>query len=138
MLLGVLTMHGCGGGAGPGGSGAPGEQPSSEGPASPSLELATQQPTKSGLAAGTYVGVLGADTIEGGCTYIQTADGRRYEIVPPDGWELRAGAAEFVAPDGTVVARAGDTVTVRGHEADMVSICQIGPIIQAVDIVSGG
>jgi hypothetical protein len=82
--------------------------------------------------------VLGADSIEGGCTYLQTADGQRYEIIPPDGWALRKGAAELVAPDGRVVARAGDAVTVKGHEADMVSICQIGPIIQAVEVTVGG
>jgi len=82
--------------------------------------------------------VLGADSIEGGCSYLQTADGQRYEIIPPDGWELRKGAAELVAPDGTVVARAGDAITVKGHEADMVSICQIGPIIQAVEVTVGG
>jgi hypothetical protein len=50
----------------------------------------------------------------------------------------RKGAAELVAPDGTVVARAGDAITVKGHEADMVSICQIGPIIQAVEVTVGG
>ena len=82
--------------------------------------------------------MLGADSIEGGCSYLQTADGQRYEIIPPDGWQLNKGSAEFVAPDGRVVARAGDTVTVTGHEADMVSICQIGPIIQAMEITAGG
>ena len=42
------------------------------------------------------------------------------------------------SPDGQVVAKAGDIVTVHGSEADMMSICQIGPIIQATDIVAGG
>jgi hypothetical protein len=35
------------------------------------------------------------------------------------------------------VAKAGDVITVHGDEADMMSICQIGPIIQATDIVAG-
>jgi hypothetical protein len=36
------------------------------------------------------------------------------------------------------VARAGDEVTVRGAEADMVSVCQLGPIIQATEVVLAG
>jgi hypothetical protein len=127
VLSMVLVMAGCSGGGG---------AASGDGSPSPSLQLAS--PSRQPVAEGTYSGVLGADSIEGGCSYLQTADGKRYEVIPPDGWQLRKSAAEFVAPDGTVVARAGDTVTVRGHEADMVSICQVGPIIQAVDISLGG
>ena len=85
----------------------------------------------------TYSGVLGADSIEGGCSYLQTADGQRYELIPPEGWHLDKGSAQLTGPDGAVFARAGDTITVKGHEADMVSICQIGPIIQAVEITAG-
>jgi hypothetical protein len=82
--------------------------------------------------------VLRSDAIEGGCAYVQTADGQKYEVIPPDGWELRKAPAAVVSPDGQVVAKAGDIVTVHGSEADMMSICQIGPIIQATDIVAGG
>jgi hypothetical protein len=133
VLFGVIAMNGCGGGGGPG---SPGE-PSGAGPASPSLEHASQQPSKSG-AAGTYTGMLGSDAFEGGCAYLQAPDGRKYEVIYPDGWELRKSPLELLAPDGTVVARAGDEVTVRGAEADMASICQIGPIIQATEVVVGG
>jgi hypothetical protein len=81
--------------------------------------------------------VLGSDAIEGGCAYLQAPDGGKYEVIYPDGWELRLAPLELVAPDGTVVARAGDEVTVRGAEADMASICQIGPIIRATEVVVG-
>jgi hypothetical protein len=139
VLFGVVAMNGCGGGGGTG-SGGPGSggagEPSPAGPASPSLELASQQPSKSG-AAGTYTGVLGSDAIEGGCAYLQASDGGKYEVLYPDGWTLRKSPLELVAPDGRVMARAGDEVTVRGAEADMASICQIGPIIQATDVVIG-
>lgn len=83
----------------------------------------------------TYVGRLGSDSIEGGCTYLQTADGRKLEVIYPDGWQVRRSPLELVAPDGRVVAGAGDEVTIRGSEADMVSICQIGPIISAVEVL---
>lgn len=131
-LFGVVAMNGCGGGSGPGGSGGAGE-PSPLGPASASLELASQQPTKGGPVA--YTGVLASDAIEGGCAYLQAPSGRKYEVIYPDGWELRKAPLELHAPDGRVVARAGDEVTVRGAEADMASICQIGPIIQASEVV---
>ena len=139
VLVGVVVMNGCsGGGSGPGGSGSAGQgEPTPVGPASPSLELASQQPPKSGAAAQTYGGVLGSDAIEGGCAYLQAPDGGKYEVIYPDGWELRMSPLELVAPDGTVVARAGDEVTVRGAEADMASICQIGPIIRASEVMVG-
>jgi hypothetical protein len=136
-LFGVVAMNGCGGGgADSSGSGSAG-QPSSVEAASPSLELASQEPSKSG-ATGTYAGILGSDAIEGGCVYLQAPDGRKYEVLYPDGWTLRKSPLELAAPDGQVVARVGDEVTVRGAEADMTSICQIGPIIQATEVVIGG
>lgn len=138
-LCGVVAMNGCaGGGTGPGGSSAAGTgEPSVAGPAGPSLELASQQPSKGG-AAETYVGVLSADAIEGGCAFLQAPDGRKYEVRYPDGWTLRKSPLELTAPDGRVVARAGDEVTVRGAVADMASICQVGPIIEATEVVVGG
>ena len=135
LLVMVVVMNGCSGSGGAassgGGSGSPGAS------ANPSLELASQKPSAVGADA-TYTGVLGADSIEGGCSYLQTADGKRYELIPPDGWTLDKGSAQLTGPDGALVARAGDAITVKGHEADMVSICQIGPIIQAMEITAGG
>jgi hypothetical protein len=132
VLLGAV-MNGCGGGAGSGSGTAGAGEPSPAGAASPSLELASQPPTKGGPAT-TYTGVLASDAIEGGCAYLQGPDGRKYEVIYPDGWELRKSPLELVSPDGRVVARAGDEVTVRGAEADMVSVCQIGPIVQATEV----
>jgi hypothetical protein len=83
-------------------------------------------------------GTLGADSIEGGCGYLETADGTRYQVIYPDGWDLQLGPVQLISPEGEVVARGGDTVTVRGEEAtDMASICQIGPIFRATEVVSG-
>jgi hypothetical protein len=130
-LFVVVAMTGCGGGgAGPSGS------DSGSSASQPSLVPSTQQPS---LADGveTYVGMLGSDAIEGGCAYLQSADGGKYEVIYPDGWTLRKSPLELVAPDGHVVAEAGDEVTIRGTRADMASICQIGPIIQATEVVTG-
>jgi hypothetical protein len=135
LLVGVV-MVGCSSG---GGSSAPPPAASAATPspaASGSLEL--NSPKGPAGAEGTYTGVLRSDAIEGGCAYLQTAGGDKYEVIPPDGWELQKAPAAVVAPDGRVVARAGDVITVHGHEADMMSICQVGPIIQATDIVAGG
>ena len=136
LVLMVVVMNGC---SGSGGAASSGDGSSGAGASSstPSLELASQKPPAVGADA-TYSGVLGADSIEGGCSYLQTADGKRYELIPPDGWQLDKGSAQLTGPDGALVARAGDAITVKGHEADMVSICQIGPIIQAVEITAGG
>lgn len=137
LMLGVV-MAGCSSGSG-GASGSGAASPSGGGPSaaapSPSLELASpKSPTGGG---NTYTGVLRSDAIEGGCVYLLAADGQKYEIIPPDGWNLQKAPAAVVSPDGQVVAKAGDVITVHGNEADMMSICQIGPIIQATDIVPG-
>ena len=83
------------------------------------------------------VGTLGADSIEGGCGYLEAADGTRYQVIYPSAWQLDLSPLQLVSPDGEVVARGGDVITVRGREAsDMVSICQIGPMFRASQVVS--
>ncbi len=130
LLIGACT-------ASPAASG-PSASPSSAVPsASPSLSLVSPGPTK--LApdgADTYTGVLSFDSIEGGCAYLQAADGRKFEVLYPEGWTLQKSPLQLLAPDGSVHSRSGDTVTVKGSEAtDMASICQIGPIIQATEVL---
>jgi len=103
----------------------------------PSLSVVTPGPSKAGPdAADTFTGVLSFDSIEGGCAYLQTAVGRKLEVIYPDGWTLQKSPLALLAPDGSVHSRAGDTVTVKGSEAtDMASICMIGPIIQATEVL---
>jgi hypothetical protein len=141
LLVAGVVMAGCsGGGASTAGSGAApagsGGPSGGSGAPSGSLQLTSPKPPVAGEK--TYTGVLRSDAIEGGCAYLQTADGQKYEVIPPDGWELQKAPARVLSPDGQVVARTGDVITVHGHEADMMSICQIGPIVQATDIVAGG
>lgn len=112
--------------------------PSDSGTPKPSLQPSSEQPTRQPTGE-PLTGVLGADSIEGGCGYLQADDGTRYEVIYPDGWELTLSPLELRAPDGTVRARGGDQVTVIGEVAgDMASICQIGPIFRAEAVEGTG
>ena len=85
----------------------------------------------------SLTGILGSDAVEGGCAYLRAADDTRYEVLYPDGWMVVTSPLRLVDPDGNVRARADDLVTVRGAVAtDMASICQIGPIFQATEVVA--
>jgi len=108
--------------------------------ASPSLSLRSPKPSPPSQVDGhELTGTLGFDEIEGGCAFLQAQDGTRYEVLYPDGWELQRSPLQLVSPDGEVVARAGDEITVRGMEAtDMSSICQIGPILRATEVTDPG
>ena len=101
-----------------------------------SLRPATAKPDPVGGGV-ELVGVLGADSIEGGCTYLEADDGTRYQVIYPDGWQVQASPLQLANPAGEVVATGGDTITVRGQRADdMVSICQIGPMFLASEVVT--
>lgn len=102
----------------------------------PLLTLRSMKPAPPSALLGDLTGVLGLAEIETGCPYLESADGTRYEVMYPEGWELRRSPLQLIAPDGTTVARAGDEVTVRGSVAgDMASICQIGPIFRATEVM---
>lgn len=116
----------------------PTPEPTSEPTSEPT---ASRRPTPNAspdaTSADTLTGRLGADTIEGGCTYLEAPDGTRWEVVYPDGWEVRAEPLSLTSANGEVVARGGESITVRGRAAtDMASICQIGPIFEASEVVA--
>jgi hypothetical protein len=84
----------------------------------------------------TISGTLTADTVEGGAAILVTADGSHYELLPPPGWQLD-GRARLRDPDGAVVARAGDRITIRGGaDTAMRSIHQVGPIFRISEVVA--
>ena len=114
------------------------EAVSQEAAPAPSLRLNSMKPAPPTSLPGDLTGILGLAEIETGCPYLEAADGTRYEVMYPDGWELQRSPLQLVAPDGTTVARAGEEVTVRGSVAgDMASVCQIGPIFRATEVVAG-
>ena len=85
-------------------------------------------------AALTVTGMLTFDDIEGGCSFLATDNGTRYEVIYPDGWILDRKRADLRGPNGEW-ARAGEAVTVRGTVAtDRSSICQVGPIFVATEV----
>lgn len=135
----ALIVAAC---AGAGTGGASPSSPATSSPgasdAAPSLVPASDQPSPVGTPGQgdqRLTGTLGADSIEGGCGYLETPDGTRYQVSYPDGWELSLSPLELRDPDGNVVAGPGDEVTVTGEVAtDMASICQIGPIFRAASV----
>ena len=136
----ALTIAAC---AAPAGNLTPTPTPeqspmeTSEPSPTPSLDLASEQPSREPDGGDELTGVLGADTIEGGCGYLQTPDGTRYQVIYPEGWDLTLSPLQLTSPAGDVVARGGDEVTVRGRVAtDMASICQIGPIFRSTAVVT--
>jgi hypothetical protein len=103
----------------------------SQGDSTPSSE-----PTGTpGLVPGlTITGVLSADSVEGGCIFLEAEDGERYELIWPDGWRVN-NSLELLDADGEVVADGSDVITVRGQLAEeMGSICQIGQIVEVIDV----
>lgn len=113
-----------------------GPAPSEEGSMEPRQSLHPESIAPSGLER-ELTGTLGADSVEGGCAYLESAQGTKYEVIYPDGWRVQASPLQLTDPDGQVVATGGEPVTVRGAEArDMGSICQIGPIFLATEVVS--
>ena len=130
LVLGVMLVSGC---AAAGGQ----PTPSSHVPTpSPSDGTTRPAPSQTGKAV-TISGTFGSDAIEGGCAYLQAADGTRYQVLYPDPWKLERGPFRLIGPDGSVVARGGETITVRGSVADdMASTCQIGPIFRASEVIT--
>lgn len=100
----------------------------------PSLTPATSRPQPGGEQV---IGVFGADAIEGGCTYLEADDGTRYQVIYPQGWQVQASPLQLTNPTGEVVATGGETITVLGRRADdMASICMIGPMFVATEVVA--
>jgi hypothetical protein len=51
------------------------------------------------------------------CDWLVLPDGRRVEVLYPDGWSVEGDPAALRAPDGTEVAFEGDLVAADGVEA---------------------
>lgn len=94
-------------------------------------DTSTAMPTQERLT-----GALGGDAdLEGGCVWLETADGDRIEVVWPDGYQATADPIELRDATGEVIATDGDVIAVDGTPAnDRVSTCQIGDIWVAATV----
>lgn len=124
---------------------APSEPAATAAPSQPKATTAPSEPTASeepsvlpGMASKStalgeiLTGTLGGDAaLEGGCTWLEF-EGERVQVVYPDGYRATADPLELTGPDGTVIARGGDKVTVTGApDPGMATFCQVGPVFTA-------
>lgn len=93
--------------------------------------------TAASPSVAALTGTLAGDAqLEGGCVWLETADGR-VEVRWPEGDVASADPLELRAPSGQVVATAGEEVTVTGAPArGAVSICQVGEIWEASEVAT--
>lgn len=133
----VLLLAACSSAAAPSASPAatPSVRPSADpgdDPRSPTLTPASASPAKGELLSGT----LGFDGIEGGCSYVEAVDGTRYQVLYPQGFAVDPSSGDLLGPDGAVVVPLGAELQLRGAvDPEMVSICQIGPIFRASEVM---
>ena len=136
LLIAVL-LAACGSTAAP-------ASPSASPAATPSVlpSASTGEPSASPEASApeggeTISGMLGYEGIEGGCPYVEVADGTRYQVQYPEGYAIDPSSGDLIGPDGAVVVPLGGQIEIRGAvQTDMGSICQIGPIFRAFEVVT--
>ncbi|HEX2222553.1 MAG TPA: hypothetical protein VHK06_08530 [Candidatus Limnocylindria bacterium] len=141
----LLALAGCAGEAG-----APTDsQPTAAAPSAtasdqpaPSASGPMDRPTEGAgeESQPDLVGVLDGDaSLEGGCAWLETPDGERWQVMWPAGYHVMFDEAGpmLMGPDGSIAAGPGDRIGVTGKEAgEMGSVCQVGPIFQAEDLVA--
>jgi hypothetical protein len=155
LTIAAIALGGCTvGGASPTGSphptltvAVPSASPTPTPAASPTAASSTALPTptealtmRPGSSRPTtdVTGTVGFDDIEGGCPYVQAADGLRYQVTYPDGWLVDRTTGAVTGPSGVRV-ELGQQITVRGTVMDdMASTCQIGPIFLATEVIAVG
>lgn len=143
-LLAVALLAACGQDVADDGEGAVEPSPTETTPTvepSPTDEPTdpTEEPTDmddESRATQQLTGTLGGDQqLEGGCAWLETRDGARYEVFWPEGYQLEWSPLQLVGPDGEVVAGEGEQITVAGRTStDMASICMVGTIFEATEV----
>ena len=126
-LAAVLALAGCG----PVVDQQAPAAPSETAPATPPPgDVSEPDPAPSAPAEGRPVsGTLNGDAqLEGGCVWVETADGN-IEPMLPEGFSATTDPVALVGPDGDVVAEIGDEVTITGAPApDVLTTCQVGEV----------
>ena len=130
VVLAAVLLSACGGDPGSGDAG-PSDLPL------PGSELSAPDDAGNGKGGKSITGTFGGSAqLEGGCAWVQ--DGRtKWEVEWPAGYSVSFDPLTLTGPDGTV-AEEGDTLTVKGrHQADAVTICQVGPLWRATEVTAG-
>jgi hypothetical protein len=129
----------CGGGTGEGAQ-APQPNPSptpaplvTTSPPGPSTG-STREPTNP-QATHTLSGTLGGSaSLEGGCAWLETEQDR-IQVRYPEGYRVAFDPLRLLGPDGAVVAREGEQVTITGSPAQaLLTVCQVGELWQADEV----
>lgn len=125
----VVALAACGGEAAEQTAPEPAPTASEPGAASPPSPDGTG-PDDTTPAGGTaFVGTLEGDAqLEGGCLWL-AADGERYELRLPPGYEVDVQELAIVPPSGDVITTGTELRVVGETQDDMVTICQVGPVI---------
>lgn len=122
----LLTGSACGGQ----------DQPALEPPPTPTETSGLPtEPIEDSAGEILIEGQFGGDAkLEGGCSWV-TADGQRYQVEFPDGYQVQFSPLRLVEPGGEVLAREGDVIAVRGRPAEgMMTTCQVGRLFTATAV----
>jgi len=106
--------------------------------ASPRPAFTAEPLLPSSSSEAVVTGMLAFDSVEGGCGYLETTNGTRYQVIYPTGWQIDGGTGHLHGPRGED-APPGSQVSVRGSiVTDMASTCQVGPMFRAVEVIRAG
>ncbi len=143
LLLGMTLLSACRPSGTPGAGGGSAEPSVERSPEAAGTDGARNGPSPSpdvSLEGADLVGIFGGDPqLEGGCAWIDAEDGQRYEVSYPEGWEVTFDPVALIDPAGEIRAEEGDRIGLNGEVAgDLLSICQIGPIFRATEVITDG
>ncbi len=112
---------------------------------SPVHAFVPSAPVASPLDQQMLSGRLGGDSnLEGGCDWLDVVwprpgekEASRFEPLWPQGYYVTFNPLRLWSPDGRIVAREGDVVTVAGRRRpDVATICQVGPVFEVRRILA--
>ncbi len=112
---------------------------------SPAQAFVPSGPVASLLDQHVLSGRLGGDSkLEGGCDWLDAVrpgageeEASRFEPLWPQGYHVTFDPLRLWSPDGRIVAREGDVVTVAGRRRpDIATICQVGPVFEVQRILA--
>ena len=112
--------------------------PTATGAPTPTSGATTDPGTGPAADGSTFTGTLEGDAqLEGGCLWL-ASDGDRYELQLPPSYEVDLAELAIVAPSGETITAGTELQVVGELQEDMVTICQVGPVIDVASITPAG